>query len=135
MFTRISQLRLLSVLLTLVLVAPPLGGRLSDRPAAQAANRPTSPTTNQLLGVACPRPSTCVAVGYGSTILRSADGGSTWSSLSFGTALAIATLNDVACPRPSTCLAVGLYGNFAAGRVVGGTILRSTDGGSTWRSV
>jgi photosystem II stability/assembly factor-like uncharacterized protein len=31
----------------------------------------------------------------------------------------------VSCPRPSTCFAVGARG----------TILRSTDGGSSWRSV
>ena len=59
MFSRLSRLRLLSVLLTLVLVAPPLGGRLSDRPAAQAASSQPSATTNRLEGVACLSPSTC----------------------------------------------------------------------------
>jgi hypothetical protein len=63
MFSRLSRLRLLSVLLTLVLVAPPLGGRLPARLGAQAASSQTSGTTNELRAVACPRPSTCVAVG------------------------------------------------------------------------
>jgi photosystem II stability/assembly factor-like uncharacterized protein len=74
------------------------------------------------VGVACPRPSTCVAVGWNSTILRSTDGGSIWHHQSSGTPN---YLYGVACSRPSTCFAVG-------GR---GTILRSTDGGNTWRSV
>ena len=122
MFTRLSRLRLLSVLLALVLVAPPLGGRLSDRPAARAASRQTSGTTNTLRGVACLSPSTCVAVGDSGTIVRTTDGGSTWSSQPSGTT---SVLGGVACPSPSTCVAVGNTG----------TLLRSTDGGSTWRSV
>src|SRR2546423_298807 len=120
MFAGLSRLRLLSVLLTLVLVAPPLGGRLSARPAVPAASRQPSGTPNTLDGVACPRPSTCVAVGEGGTILRSTDGGSTWRRQPSATT---SELDGVACLSPSTCVAVGL----------GGTILRSTDGGSTWR--
>ena len=81
MFSELSRLRLLSVLLPLVLVAPPLGGSLSDRPAAPAASRQPSGTSNALAGVACPRPSTCFAVGNSGTILRSTDGGRTWRSV------------------------------------------------------
>jgi photosystem II stability/assembly factor-like uncharacterized protein len=81
MFSRLSRLRLLSVLLTLVLVAPPLGGRLSDRAADAAASSQISGTLIDLHGVACPSPSTCVAVGGGGTILRSTDGGRTWRSV------------------------------------------------------
>jgi photosystem II stability/assembly factor-like uncharacterized protein len=81
MFSGLSRLWLLSVLLTLVLVAPPLGGSLSDHLAAQAASSPTSGTINYLFGVRCPSPSTCVAVGEGGTILQSTDGGSTWSRI------------------------------------------------------
>ena len=73
MVSRLSRLRVLSVLLPLVLVAPPLGGRLSDRAADAAASSQIS----DLHGVACPSPSTCVVVG-GDTILRSTDGGRTW---------------------------------------------------------
>ena len=88
MFSRLSRLRLLSVLLPLVLVAPPLGGRLSARPAAPAASRQPSGRPDNLTGVACLSPSTCVVVGgsmilrstdtYKGTILRSTDGGRTW---------------------------------------------------------
>ena len=78
MVSRLSRLRVLSVLLPLVLVAPPLGGRLPDRAAAAAASSQISGTLSDLHGVACPRPSTCVAVGGGGTLLRSTDGGRTW---------------------------------------------------------
>ena len=124
MVSGLSRLRLLSVLLTLVLVAPPLGGRLSDRAADAAASSQISGTLIDLHGVACPSPSTCVAVGDKGTLLRSTDGGRTWRrqpnpSSGMGT-----YLSGVACPSPSTCVAVE----------GGGTILRSTDGGRTWRS-
>ena len=122
MVSRLSRLRVLSVLLPLVLVAPPLGGRLSDRAADAAASSQISGTLIDLHGVACPSPSTCVAVGDGGTLLRSTDGGRTWRRQPSGTAYA---LNRVACLSPSTCVAVG----------GGGTLLRSTDGGRTWRSV
>jgi photosystem II stability/assembly factor-like uncharacterized protein len=137
MFSGLSRLRLLSVLLTLVLVAPPLGGSLSARPAAPAASRQPSGRTDNLTGVACLSPSTCVAVGgsmilrstdtYKGTILRSTDGGRTWRRQTFGTTH---ELNGVACPRPSTCVVVG-----ASISPPKGTILWSTDGGRTWRSV
>ena len=125
MVSRLSRLRVLSVLLALVLVAPPLGGRLPDRAAAAAASSQISGTLSDLHGVACPRPSTCVAVGGEGTILRSTDGGRTWrrqpnplsGTSNYG-------LYGVSCPSPSTCVAVG-----------GDTLLRSTDGGRTWRSV
>jgi photosystem II stability/assembly factor-like uncharacterized protein len=150
MVSRLSRLRVLSVLLPLVLVAPPLGGRLSDRAADAAASSQISGTLIDLHGVACPSPSTCVAVG-GDTILRSTDGGRTWrrqpnplSGTPYG-------LYGVACPSPSTCVAVGADCPNAStcvacpspspsnrpvlcgARETSGTILRSTDGGRTWR--
>jgi kumamolisin len=83
----------------------------------------TSNTTNNLYNVACPSPSTCFAVGgsgnpFLGAIRRTTDGGTTWSSQTSGTTI---DLFRVACPSPSTCFAVG-------GR---GTILRTTNGGST----
>jgi photosystem II stability/assembly factor-like uncharacterized protein len=121
----LSRLRLLSVLLTLVLVAPLLGGRLSDRPVASSQ---TSSMTSRLMGVACASPSTCVVVGTSvstrrGTILRTTNGGSTWRSQAFGAPNTL--LDAVACPSPSTCVAVG----------GSGAIVRTTDGGRTWRSV
>jgi photosystem II stability/assembly factor-like uncharacterized protein len=85
----------------------------------------TRGTDNPLHGVACARPSPCLAVGYGGTILRSTDGGSTWRSQTFGTYY---TLDGVACARPSPCVAVGVD-------AVGGTLLQSTDGGTSWRRI
>jgi hypothetical protein len=81
----------------------------------------TNGTSNPLHGVACPRPSTCMAVGDFDTIVRSTDGGHTWCSQ---TNAATDELDGVACARASTCVAVGDRG----------MILRSTDGGRTWRS-
>ena len=108
------------MLLPLVLVAPPLGGRLSHRPAASSQS---SGTTNTLLNdVACARPSTCVAVGWNGAIVRSTDGGRTWRRQPSSTS---DILDGVACLSPSTCVAVGWDD----------TIVRSTDGGGTWISV
>jgi photosystem II stability/assembly factor-like uncharacterized protein len=81
MVSGLSRLRLLSVLLPLVLVAPPLGGSLSARPAALAASSQPSGTLDNLTGVACLSLSTCVAVGVAGTLLRSTDGGRTWRSV------------------------------------------------------
>jgi photosystem II stability/assembly factor-like uncharacterized protein len=120
----LSRLRLLSVLLTLVLVAPLLGGRLSDRPVASSQ---TSSMTSRLMGVACASPSTCVVVGGEGTILRSTDGGSTWHRQPSGAPKDF--LNAVACASPSTCVVVGTSVSTRRG-----TILRTTNGGSTWRS-
>ena len=122
MVSGLSRLRLLSVVLPLVLVAPPLGGSLSARPAAPAASSQPSATPYNLTGVACLSPSTCVAVGDSGVILRSTNGGRTWRRQPSGTPN---FLFGVACAGPSTCFAVGPRG----------TILRSTDGGRTWRSV
>jgi photosystem II stability/assembly factor-like uncharacterized protein len=58
----------------------------------------------------------------GRTILRTTNGGNTWGSQTIDT---FDRLYGVACPRPSTCVAVGDRG----------MIVRSTDGGRTWRSV
>ena len=63
---------------------------------------------------------TALAVGSGGTILRSLDGGTTWSPVATGTE---AQLRSVALPTEGeTALAVGW----------GGILLRSTDGGATW---
>jgi photosystem II stability/assembly factor-like uncharacterized protein len=92
--------------------------------------RQTFRTIDDLHGVACPLPSTCVAVGFGGTILRSTDGGNTWRSQTFGTP---DILYAVACPRPSTCVAVGASMVLRPTDRSKGTILRTTNGGRTWR--
>jgi photosystem II stability/assembly factor-like uncharacterized protein len=127
----LSRLRLLSVLLPLVLVAPPLGGSLSARLTTPAASRQLRGTTDLLHGVACASPNTCVAVGdilqeyiLNGMILRSTNGGPTWRSQNNPISGTFNLLDHVACASPSTCVVVG----------DGSTILRSTNGDSTWRS-
>jgi hypothetical protein len=128
MVSGLSRLRLLSVLLPLVLVAPPLGGSLSARPAAPAASSQSSAAPQHLRAMACPRPSTCVAVGDRGTLLRSTDGGRTWRRQTSGTTN---DLDGVACLSPSTCVAVG---DIMQGTPIRGMMLRTTNGGRTWRS-
>jgi photosystem II stability/assembly factor-like uncharacterized protein len=57
--------------------------RLRTTDGGSTWRRLTSGTPDVLFlyGVACPRPSTCVALGSSGTILRSTDGGSTWRSV------------------------------------------------------
>src|SRR5215467_9921904 len=77
------------------------------------------PQGNTLSAAATPDPSTMVAVGYGGTILRTTDGGATWTPQFSGTTN---ILYGVSFVDANTGTAVG--GN--------GTILRTTDGGATW---
>jgi photosystem II stability/assembly factor-like uncharacterized protein len=74
---------------------------------------------NTLRAVTRVHASILVAVGESGTILRSVDGGLSWSSVPSGTRVA---LNGVAFAGPSLGIAVG----------ENGTILRSVDGGLTW---
>lgn len=80
------------------------------------------PQTNSLNAVAKATTSTLVAVGDARTIVRSSDGGLTWTTLPSGTTQALLA---VAFARPELGLAVG----------AGGTILRSTNAGQTWAPI
>jgi photosystem II stability/assembly factor-like uncharacterized protein len=87
---------------------------------------PTDKTT--LLGVTCPSAILCLSTGaavnptagpYSGEILRSTDGGSTWSADPLPPrTMAMA---DVICPSATRCMAVG------------GGILTSADGGKSWQ--
>ncbi len=77
------------------------------------------PQGNNLLGAATPGPSTVVAVGTSGTILRSSDGGETWTPQTSGTNRDLLAVSFV---DGNTGTAVG----------EGGTIVRTTDGGETW---
>jgi len=83
---------------------------------------------NQRLdSVSCPTTSLCLAVGFDSSstggnaavILRSTDGGASWSPQSL--AFTATYLFGVSCSSASTCVAVGRN-----------EILTTTDGGATW---
>ncbi|MDA8357400.1 MAG: hypothetical protein M0Z95_14165, partial [Actinomycetota bacterium] len=60
-------------------------------------------------------------------MLKTADGGSTWSAQILPTQ--VSRLTGVSCASTSVCEAVG-YGS--SGGSSGGVILGTTDGGSTW---
>src|SRR5262249_38400098 len=77
------------------------------------------PQGNTLFAAAAPCSNTVVAVGEVGTILRTTDGGATWTPQSSGTTR---FLRGVSFADANTGWAVG----------DGGTILRSSDGGVTW---
>jgi photosystem II stability/assembly factor-like uncharacterized protein len=76
--------------------------------------------------VACPSTSTCFAVGENSTnsaeILATIDGGAHWTSQAVPAGLT--ELTTIACASTIVCDAVS-----------GSTVLSTTDGGTTWRSL
>lgn len=76
-----------------------------------------------LFGLACPTPSACVAVGNGSAIAITADGGATWKVRA---PTMSPQLNGVSCISALLCVAVG--GSWGEQ----GIVLTSTDGGATW---
>jgi len=77
--------------------------------------------TAGLMGVNCVDANTCTAVGQVGTILRTTNGGSTWSKAAVPTT---ELLRGAGCASQSVCVAVGGDGS--------GIILRTTDGGTTW---
>jgi hypothetical protein len=76
-----------------------------------ATPSPLGSSPNQLRGIACPKATSCVAVGVGGTspddnrIVEELSGG-TWS-LADTTVLPASQLGSVACTTASNCLAVG----------------------------
>jgi photosystem II stability/assembly factor-like uncharacterized protein len=79
------------------------------------------PTGGQLIAGAALDGNNVVVAGNFGAILRSRDGGATWTQQPSGTT---ATLNAVCFTDPNTGTVVG----------ANGTILRTTDGGATWTS-
>ena len=92
------------------------------------------PATESLTGVSCPTASACVAVGVGTSgpvVLSTTDGGASWSSEGLPKKLVDpnASLSSVACASASDCWAVG-----AGRRGLTGAVIRTTNGGRTWRN-
>lgn len=77
-----------------------------------------SPTTNNLYGVASRDSNTWIAVGDIGTIIRSTNGGSSWTSVS--------------SPAADALRAVSFNGNIGIAVGIGGLVLRTTDGGLNW---
>ncbi|HEY4508100.1 MAG TPA: YCF48-related protein, partial [Candidatus Paceibacterota bacterium] len=79
----------------------------------------------ELTSISCPEPRICYVVsgiylsGGSGAILKTTDGGETFSSLKSPT---LNPLHSVSCPTARTCYAGGDFGSF----------LKTTDGGETW---
>lgn len=87
---------------------------------AQTWNLQSSPTTNNLYGVACRDSNTWIAVGDAGTIIRSINGGSTWTSVS--------------SPVADALRAVSFNGDIGVAVGIGGLVIRTTNGGLNWIS-
>ncbi|MHB8317829.1 MAG: WD40/YVTN/BNR-like repeat-containing protein, partial [Acidimicrobiales bacterium] len=94
----------------------------------------------QLNSVACPSIAVCFAAGSVETtgsgvisnpvVVRTEDGGATWSVLNTPVTAKNSSLMSISCPTPSTCYAVGAS---AMGNVSGGFVIETSDSGATWK--
>lgn len=107
--------------LSVILVIGSFPIRLSVAGSSQGGQA-LQPTRNNLNALALVDADTVVAVGAAGTVIRSMDGGVTWTITDSGTQQ---QLSSVAFADANTGMAVG----------DGGTILRTSDGGLTWESV
>jgi photosystem II stability/assembly factor-like uncharacterized protein len=116
-----SALRLLGCLtITLGLVLLPNGGAIRASAAPSSRMPQALPKVPYLNSVQCPTAGLCVAGGGG--VVRSTDGGRTWTTTVPKLPERIGQYLSVSCPSPMLCVAVG----------EDTTIARSTDGGRTW---
>ncbi len=103
---------------------------LAGGPVTSSAALPASswvlenpiPWTQNLLGLACPTATNCVAAGDGGLVIVTSNSGKTWHRGATGTT---ATLFSVSCSSTSICYAAGAKG----------LIIHTVDGGRTWTSV
>jgi photosystem II stability/assembly factor-like uncharacterized protein len=95
----------------------------------------TSPTSSVLTGVTYGN-NNFVAVGDDATIVRSTDNGTTWDNVTSATISSVAEywLNEVTFGN-NTFVAVGGGINSEKSSQWDGTIVRSTDNGSSWENV
>lgn len=91
-----------------------------------------SPTTQHLYGVSYSSNGTWNAVGAQGTLLMSTDGGSTWKATASGTSNDLHAVVAQANTVTTTSTTTTSYTAVAVGDK--GTVLRSTDGGTTWVS-
>ena len=69
--------------------------------------------------MACPSSTECFAAGDRGTVLKSTDGGNTWSFTSTDNGN---TIYGLSCPTTSNCYAVNLWGS----------VLVTSNGGTSW---
>jgi photosystem II stability/assembly factor-like uncharacterized protein len=84
----------------------------------------TAPDVTSIFAISCASTLDCVAVGSGSVILTSSNGGSTWTSQSVPSG--ITSLQGVSCASTSNCVAIGVSGASTP------AIIATTDGGTGW---
>ncbi len=88
-----------------------------------------APVPYTVHAVSCPTTTLCIAVGVTSVgtglVLRSADGGRTWSAAQLP--IETSELGDVSCGSPTMCEATVLDASFSDVQVIG-----TTDGGIHW---
>jgi len=100
---------------------------------AEAATADWSPlqagaASNDLNQISCPEPLTCYAtaglymIGGSGGIVKTADGGTTFSSLTLPSSN---PLHSISCPSTKVCFAAGDFG----------TVLKTTDGGEIWSEI
>lgn len=79
--------------------------------------------------ISCPSATLCVAVGADTTgrplIIRTSDGGSSWSHAGGAALSGVNALDAVSCPDTGHCF---------AGGTGSGAVLKSSDGGASWTS-
>lgn len=99
--------------------------------AARVTNLSQDVQGTNLETITCQNDKTCFAAGIGGVIIRTDDGGSTWTRLSWTppSTQGLFGLKSISCPSASVCVMVG--GNFVSGQCCG-AIIRTTDGGNTW---
>jgi photosystem II stability/assembly factor-like uncharacterized protein len=104
------------------------------RPQVEIAKTFSSQSA-RLVDIDCPGTAVCYAVGTqaglaaGGVVVRSSDGGRSWTLRRVG---AVTDLQRIACPAPNICHALGTVGT-AGGRLVS-VILSTFDGGATWHT-
>lgn len=90
------------------------------------------PRGYSMSAVACRSLTACIAVGQGGSIATTNDGGQHWTDRASRTTT---DLWSVACPGQAVCYATGYtgYPSGPSSQVVHPVILKSADGGATWR--
>jgi photosystem II stability/assembly factor-like uncharacterized protein len=94
---------------------------LSSHDAGATWSSHSVTTGDLLVGMSCPGPNTCFAVGWPGAIYATGDGGSTWSYQPNVLSRADETLVAVSCSTVTRCVAVGTDGSVL-----------STTNGTTW---
>ncbi|WP_298209918.1 hypothetical protein [Ferrimicrobium sp.] len=142
---RYRRLPLLSAAALIILITTGMSLTLLPIPAfantASPIHRLSLPSGLGLVGtlsgistISCPTKVDCLAAGdgtRGAVILRSSNGGASWSQATLPTGLvghATGDLASIACPTTNQCLAVGEG-------TTGAVLLRSSNGGASWSRV